>query len=122
MPAVSVKQRRYFGWLEHSPDAAAERAKSGMSKSQMHDFASTPEKGLPSRAEHMADGGGNWAKDAFAKAGEKGHSLHATLGVPQDKPIPAYRVREAVHSENPHTRAMAQADLNINRRKYFGQK
>jgi hypothetical protein len=50
MPAVSIAQRKYFGWLEHAPDAAAERNKSGMTQKQMHDFAATPDKGLPPRA------------------------------------------------------------------------
>lgn len=55
MPATSQSQRRYFGWLEHSksPDAAAKRDKSGMTHQQMHDFASTSDKGLP---EHAANG------------------------------------------------------------------
>lgn len=121
MPAVSVAQRKYFGWLEHSPDAAAERKKSGMTHQQMHDYASTKDKGLPQRVTpHMADGG-KWAGRAFKHAGEKGHSLHATLHVPEDKTIPAYRVRAAAHSDSPHTRHMAQAAININKRKYYGQ-
>jgi hypothetical protein len=49
MPSVSKAQRRYFGWLEHAPDAASARKKSGMTKEQMHDFASTDEKGLPEK-------------------------------------------------------------------------
>ena len=51
MPATSIKQRKFFGWLEHNPtQAAAEGIKTGMSKEQMHDFAATPEKGLPFKA------------------------------------------------------------------------
>ena len=49
MPAKSKAQRKYFGWLEHAPEAAAKRKKSGMTHAQMHDFASTPEKGLPEK-------------------------------------------------------------------------
>lgn len=49
MPAKSKAQRRYFGWLEHAPEAASQRKKSGMTKSQMHDFASTSEKNLPEK-------------------------------------------------------------------------
>lgn len=56
MPATSQKQARYFRWLEHAPDAAGARAKSGMSTSQMHDFSTTPDKGLPVAAPHKADG------------------------------------------------------------------
>jgi hypothetical protein len=49
MPAVSKKQRRFFGWAMHNPKAAKREGKypKGMSKSQMREFASTKEKGLP---------------------------------------------------------------------------
>ncbi len=53
MPATSVRQRRYFAWAEHHPDQAAAEGKTpggrgkGMSHQQMHDFAATPELGLP---------------------------------------------------------------------------
>lgn len=49
MPAVSVKQRRLIGLAEHHPDQVSDKNKSilGMSKSDMHDFASTKEKDLP---------------------------------------------------------------------------
>lgn len=56
IPAVSVAQRKYFGWLEHSPDASAERKASGMSHQQLHDFAATKDKGLPQHVPHRADG------------------------------------------------------------------
>ena len=46
MPSVSVAQRHFFGMLEHNPGMAKERG-INMTKSQMHDFASTKEKGLP---------------------------------------------------------------------------
>jgi hypothetical protein len=50
MPAVSKAQRRYFGWLDHNPgQAKAEGVGRGLTHQQMHDFASTPEKGLPER-------------------------------------------------------------------------
>ena len=48
MPAGSIAQRKFFAIMEHHPEEA--RAKRiNMTKSQMHDFASTPEKGLPYR-------------------------------------------------------------------------
>lgn len=48
MPAVSKAQGRFFRWAEHNPaQAKAEGKATGMTKSQMHDFAVTPEKGLP---------------------------------------------------------------------------
>ena len=55
MPATSVSQRRFFGWAEHHPDEAKSEGKypKGMTKSAMHDFASTSEHGLP---EYAADG------------------------------------------------------------------
>ena len=62
-------------------------------------------------AQPLADG--KWADKAFAKAGTPGHSLHATLGIPKDKKIPAKRLESALHSPNEHTRHMAQAAKNI---------
>ena len=52
MPAVSKAQRRYFGFVEHHPDQAKAEGvyPKGMSVSSMHDFAATPEKGLPNQA------------------------------------------------------------------------
>lgn len=51
MPAVSKAQGRFFRWAEHNPaQAKAEGKATGMTKSQMHDFAATPEKGLPKKA------------------------------------------------------------------------
>ena len=32
--------------------------------------------------------------------------LHRALGIPEDKPIPAKRLEEASHSENPDVRKM----------------
>jgi hypothetical protein len=52
MPAVSVKQRRFFGWAEHNPGQAKAEGiyPKSMTTSQMHDFAATEEKGLPAQA------------------------------------------------------------------------
>ena len=51
MPAVSKARGRFFRWAEHNPDQAkAEGKATGMTTSQMHDFAVTPEKGLPAKA------------------------------------------------------------------------
>ena len=49
MPAVSVKQRRAIAIAEHEPDKLYSKNKGllAMSKSQLHDFAATPEKNLP---------------------------------------------------------------------------
>lgn len=47
MPAVSKSQRRLFGACEHG--AGYSSCPKGMSKSAKHDFAATPEKGLPER-------------------------------------------------------------------------
>jgi hypothetical protein len=51
MPSVSVRQRRFFGWVEHHPDEARAEGKypAGMTQDQMHDFAVTKESGLPQR-------------------------------------------------------------------------
>ena len=51
MPATSKAQRRAIAIAEHAPDKLYKRNKGllGMSHSDMHDFASTKEKGLVSR-------------------------------------------------------------------------
>ena len=48
MPAVSKSQRRYMAMCEHDPKHMAGKCPD-MTKSQMHDFAATKEKGLPNR-------------------------------------------------------------------------
>lgn len=49
MPAKSKKQREAMAIAEHSPSKLYSRNKGlkKMSKKQLHDFASTPEKNLP---------------------------------------------------------------------------
>lgn len=49
MPATSKKQQIAMAIAEHDPEALFERNKamSSMSHKQLHDFASTPRKGLP---------------------------------------------------------------------------
>jgi hypothetical protein len=51
MPAKSKKMRRAMAIAEHHPEKLYARNKNmkEMSKSQLHDFASTKEKGLPMR-------------------------------------------------------------------------
>ena len=49
MPATSKAQQRFFAMLEHTPGMAKARG-IHMTKSQMHDFAATPRKGLPEHA------------------------------------------------------------------------
>jgi hypothetical protein len=52
MPAVSKKQQIAMAIAEHNPDALFERNKGlkKMSHKQLHDFASTPRKGLPNKS------------------------------------------------------------------------
>ena len=52
MPATSQAQQRLMGLAEHNPSAvsAKNRGVLQMSHSQLHDFAATPRKGLPSHA------------------------------------------------------------------------
>lgn len=52
MPAVSKKQQIAMAIAEHEPSKVYKRNKglTEMTKSQLHDFASTPRKGLPTRA------------------------------------------------------------------------
>jgi hypothetical protein len=49
MPAKSVAQRKAIAIAEHAPDQLYSRNKSllSMKPGDMHDFASTPQKGLP---------------------------------------------------------------------------
>lgn len=49
MPAESIKQRRVMAIAEHAPEKLHAKNKGllKMSKGQLHDFASTKEKGLP---------------------------------------------------------------------------
>lgn len=51
MPAESVAQRQAMAIAEHAPEKLYERNKglANMSTKQLHEFASTPEKGLPER-------------------------------------------------------------------------
>ena len=53
MPAVSKKQRRFMAMVEHTPaselSGKAKEAKHSMSHEQLHDFAKTSEKHLPTR-------------------------------------------------------------------------
>lgn len=51
MPATSKKQRRAMAIAEHHPSELYRRNKGmkKMSKGQLHDFASTKEKKLPTR-------------------------------------------------------------------------
>lgn len=49
MPAKSVAQRRFFGFIEHDPEKAKAEGvyPKGMTSTTAHDFAATSEKGLP---------------------------------------------------------------------------
>ena len=51
MPAVSIAQRKAMAIAEHEPGKLKKRNRGllGMSHDQLHDFASTPEKGLPEK-------------------------------------------------------------------------
>lgn len=55
MPTVSRSFRRLAGMAEHHPEKVNPENKGilKMTQSQLHDFASTPEKGLP---EHVKRG------------------------------------------------------------------
>lgn len=51
MPSVSKKQQRLMAIAEHAPEKLYDRNKDvfGMSKKQLHEYASTPRKGLPNK-------------------------------------------------------------------------
>ena len=48
-----------------------------------------------------------WMEKAFKNAGKPGHSLHRATGTSAGEKIPARKVYRAAHSEDPHTRKMA---------------
>ena len=52
MPAVSKKQRRFMAIAEHHPEKLRGKAPD-MSKGEMHKYASTPEKGLPTKKKSL---------------------------------------------------------------------
>jgi hypothetical protein len=58
MPAVSKKQLIAMRIAEHNPDKLYERNKgmADMSRKQLHDFASTNEKGLPDKMKKSVHG------------------------------------------------------------------
>jgi hypothetical protein len=58
MPAVSKKQRRMMAIAEHNPDQLYKRNKGALSmnKGQLHDFASTSEKGLAKKVRKSTKG------------------------------------------------------------------
>lgn len=51
MPALSIKQRRVMAIAEHHPEKLKKQNRGllQMSHRQLHDFASTPERGLPEK-------------------------------------------------------------------------
>lgn len=56
MPAVSKKQRRLMAAAEHGADfPMAKKVRKSMTKSQMHDFAKTKEKSLPTKKKKKRD-------------------------------------------------------------------
>jgi hypothetical protein len=59
MPAESKAQRIAMAIAEHHPEELYERNKGlkKMTHKQLHEFASTPEKGLPEKVKKMHEGG-----------------------------------------------------------------
>ncbi len=58
MPAKSKKQRKAMAIAEHNPEKLYARNKdmATMSKSQLHDYAKTKEKGLPTKIKKRTGG------------------------------------------------------------------
>lgn len=56
MPAVSQAQQRFMAIAEHHPEMLRDRMPN-MTRSQMHDFAATPIRGLPKYVGKYGDGG-----------------------------------------------------------------
>ena len=61
MPSTSVAMRRAMAVAEHHPEKLYSRNRGllGMSKGQLHDFASTSEKGLSKKKKKDGDFWGN---------------------------------------------------------------
>lgn len=59
MPAVSKNQQVAMAIAEHDPGKLYARNKGlkSMSHQQLHEFASTPRKGLPKKAKSLLSGG-----------------------------------------------------------------
>ncbi len=70
MPATSTAQRRLFAVAEHHPEELSGKNKSlaKLPKSTLHEFAATPEKGLPKHKKKS--GGGMLHKMMSAYAGQ----------------------------------------------------
>lgn len=64
MPAKSEAQRRLMAIAEHHPEKvfARNRGVLGMSKSKLHEFARTKEKGLPGHKRGSGGGGSSPVK------------------------------------------------------------
>jgi hypothetical protein len=58
MPATSKAQREAMAIAEHHPEKLKKRNRGmlGMSHEQLHDFAATPEKGLPDKVPDKKEG------------------------------------------------------------------
>jgi hypothetical protein len=65
MPSLSKAQRRAMAIAEHHPEELYARNQGllGMSHDQLHDFAATPERGLPERKHSLRKA----AKHALAR-------------------------------------------------------
>lgn len=75
--------------------------------------AATPAAAPAGGSQPVADDKEKWASDAFKKS-HKGR-LHRRLGVDENKPIPADKLKEALAGKHgPEVQHMAQADHNIN--------
>lgn len=120
MPAKSNAQRIAIAIAEHDPGKLnpANKGLLSMKQSDMHDFASTPSKGLPQHVGRKYYGDGQLS-DAF---GSNVGGLHRATHTPEGEPIPPGKVKAAAHSDSSHVRHMAQADLNMNRARYYGSK
>lgn len=73
MPALSKSQQSLFAIAEHHPEKlhSANRGLLRLSHQQLHDFASTPRKGLPERK----SGSGSGGSGKKPKVSSSGHKL-----------------------------------------------
>ena len=69
MPSTSKSERRAMAIAEHHPDQlyARNRGLAKMTRSQLHDFASTPEKGLPAHVKAAGHPARNLGKHLHPK-------------------------------------------------------
>lgn len=94
MPATSVAQRKLFAIAEHHPDElySKNNGLANLSHKTLHDFAATPQKELPQRIPHHAEGRPSMTNTAFQQnervSGSMPEWMERASAHSQGKPAP----------------------------------